>query len=145
MSGTLRERIFSKLLVDPSGCLLWQGALRNGYGVVGVQRDGAWRADYVHRLMYEMFAGPIPDGLVIDHLCRVRSCGSPAHLEPVTNYENRMRGFSPAAVAARATACPSGHPYAPRNTYVGPDGSRKCRQCAREYQARRRARERTSA
>jgi hypothetical protein len=97
-----RFRLFSQLLIDPSGCLLWTGKInRHGYGVVMV--DGKRLG--VHRVMYEMFVGPIPDGLELDHLCHTRDlgclggktclhrrCASPAHLEPVTTRENVLRG-----------------------------------------------------
>lgn len=68
----------------PGGCWLWQGALdQNGYAYVGMKA--------VHRTSYEMFCGPIPKGLQIDHLCCVRNCVNPLHLEPVTLQENNRR------------------------------------------------------
>jgi excisionase family DNA binding protein len=89
----LRERMLSRLIIDPSGCLLWTGARNSsGYGHI---RVGGGRSDaFVHRLMYEMFAEPIPDGLELDHLCRVRHCASPAHLEPVTSGQNKLRAWA---------------------------------------------------
>lgn len=73
---------------DLGPCWLWSGALHNGYG--GFFADGQrWR---VHRWSYEFLVGPIPEGLHLDHLCRVRHCVNPAHLEPVTNQENIRRG-----------------------------------------------------
>lgn len=69
-------------------CWIWTRALRNGYGAIWI--DG--RVEYAHRAAYELHIGSIPDGLELDHLCRVRSCCNPTHLEPVTRRENLMRG-----------------------------------------------------
>ena len=79
----------------PSGserCWLWTGALdKYGYGYVSWRQSGKKRHFIAHRLIYEELVGPIPDGLVIDHLCRVRHCVNPNHLEPVTQDENLRR------------------------------------------------------
>jgi len=93
--------------------------------------------------MYEALIGPIPEGLVIDHLCRVRNCVNPAHMEPVTNTENVLRGTGPTAVNAQKTHCKHGHPLTPDNLVKRTD-RRECMECRRirerEYKARRRAR-----
>ena len=71
-----------------SGCWLWTGKpAKNGYGVISVNNTDR----YAHRLSYELHIGPIPDGLTIDHLCMVRLCVNPEHLEPVTRSENTRR------------------------------------------------------
>jgi hypothetical protein len=131
----LRERILSRLIIDPSGCLLWTGAKNDqGYGQINSRATGTI---YVHRLMYEWFVRPIPAGLHIDHLCRMRSCGAPAHLEAVTCRENILRGESPSAVASRQTHCINGHEFSPENTYLRTDGQgRQCRECKRLRMAR---------
>lgn len=108
-------------------CWLWTGATTVGYG--------RFRGSGVHRMAYEELVGPIPDGLVMDHLCRVRHCVNPAHLEPVTLAENVRRGLSGRYQASK-THCPQGHEYSPENTYVTKVGQRKCRTC---YISRRRA------
>jgi len=109
-------------------CWLWTGALiHNGYGVMTL--DG--RRQLVHRLAYQFFVGPIPDGLQIDHLCRVRHCLRPEHLEPVTAQENSLRGETIAASRAAQTTCIHGHPFDDENTYVTPKGTRQCRACRR--------------
>lgn len=131
MSATLRTRVLSRLMIDPSGCLLWTGSTNShGYGHVSDTNDGEDQTLAVHRLMYEWFVGPIPDGRVPDHLCRVRHCGAPAHLEAVTQHENTMRGVSPSAVNATKDACDDGHDFTPENTYVW-RGQRHCRTCRR--------------
>ena len=141
----LRTRLFSKLLIDPSGCLLWTGKLASGYG--SLEHEG--RKQLVHRLMYEMFVEPIPEGLELDHVkawgCTHRNCGSPAHLEPVTGRENKIRADGIIAAHVAATHCGTcGTPYDEVNTYRSPDGSRNCRRCRRESDRRFRARKKAS-
>ncbi len=107
-------------------CWLWTGAKQTaGYGVLSDR--------LAHRLSYERWKGPIPAGLTIDHLCRVRHCVNPEHLEAVTLAENVLRGESLPARNARRTHCPQGHPYDQENTHVNPKtGWRMCRACNRE-------------
>jgi hypothetical protein len=73
--------------------------------------------------------GPIPDGLHLDHLCKVRNCVRPSHLEAVTPRENVMRSDGVASLNARKTHCKRGHPFSGRNLYVRPNGERACRKC----------------
>jgi hypothetical protein len=117
----------------PGGCWLWTRGTVKGYGQIGVSgRDRI----YTHRLSWELHRGPIPEGLYIDHLCRVRACCNPGHLEPVTNQENVRRGLHiPDATRA---ACHNGHPW--DDVYTAPDGYRYCRPCRREADSRYRAR-----
>lgn len=138
--GTAAERLWAR--VDRDGpvpqyrpdlgpCWLWGGApCPNGYGkLVG----DAGPMIGVHRLAYELLVGPIPEGLQLDHLCRVRTCVNPAHLEPVTGAENTRRAkltYVPVA------ACLRGHPYDDANTYLDKTGARRCRRCARERATR---------
>jgi hypothetical protein len=91
---------------------------------------------YVHRLAYEVFVGPIPDGLQIDHLCRQRACCNPDHLEAVTCRVNLLRGDTITAREAATTHCPQGHEYTEANTYRRPDNpiKRDCKICRRERQ-----------
>jgi hypothetical protein len=100
---------------------------RNGYYRLTV--DG-WRV-YAHRHAYEQARGSVPDGLVLDHLCRNRWCCNPDHLEPVTNEENIRRGVSPPAANARKVCCPAGHEYE-----VQADGTRRCTVCRYERRVR---------
>lgn len=131
---------------EPGECWLWTGWSQGGYGYtrVGSRTDGTRRQVRVHRLMFEAAKGPIPDGLVIDHLCRNKLCGNPAHLDAVTQRENVLRGDSPAARCAVVTHCPRGHEYTPENTYVCKRGKRSCQTCkgiaSKAYQRRKAAR-----
>lgn len=116
----------------PGGCWLWLGSVgHNGYGKTKV----ANKHYAAHRLVYETNVGPIPDGLELDHLCRVRLCVNPEHLEPVTRRENLARSNASAAVSMRFDTCVRGHDLTPENTYVRPSRptSRACRTCRRAF------------
>lgn len=87
----LIERLLAKVRPADSGCWIFTGAIAaSGYGVIGAGPRGTGVA-LVHRAAYEHFVGPIPAGLHIDHLCRVRACCNPEHLEAVTQRENNAR------------------------------------------------------
>jgi len=137
----MRDRVFSRLIIEPeTGCLLWTGALTKGYGVTS--QDG--KPLYVHRVMYEWFVGPIPDGTEIDHLCRNKHCAAPAHLEAVPHAENIRRGDTGKHNAIK-THCQYGHPYDDANTYRAKNGARLCRQCTYERNKARRLNRQPSA
>lgn len=123
-------------------CIEWTGPrIPGGYGMTGGRP--------AHRVAYEAARGPIPDGLVLDHLCRNRGCVNPSHLEPVTHRTNILRGVSPSARNARRTLCDEGHPLVPNPTRPGrrwcatcgprADRSRCARTRERGYEAEGRA------
>lgn len=127
------DRIFDNLTEDQNGCWRWQGGhSQQGYGLV--KHDG--RRLMVHRVAYERLIGDIPDGLFTDHLCRVRDCANPWHLDPVPNGVNVLRGNGYAARNRRKTHCDTGHPLAGENLLLS-GGARVCRQCKRDRQVRR--------
>lgn len=149
------ERFWRKVnKAGPNGCWIWTSVVNSGgYGEFTKRVGGSrtpdtrvfrWRA---HRVAYELTVGPIPEGLVLDHLCRVVRCVNPAHLEPVTQRENVRRGDAAKHLNSgdRPTYCPQGHPFDEANTYVNKKGHRHCRTCQRlaqrrSYERRRAAR-----
>jgi len=128
----LSAKFWSHVIPEPnSGCWLWDGSLRDGYGLFRVESYG--RVTNAHRVAYQLCVGPIPEGLILDHLCRMRQCVNPAHLEPVTNSENIARGETGITNRSK-TRCPAGHPY----TTVNSAGSRVCYPCSNTRMRRRR-------
>lgn len=116
--------------IPESGCWLWMGAVnKKGYGTYH-PKEGLLIS--MHRWFYEKYKGPIPEGLVIDHKCRVRSCVNPDHLETVTNIENVMRGESSPAKKARQTHCKRGHLLSEDNLIKTVSGFRECKKCSRQ-------------
>lgn len=125
---SLIERLYKKVITVPeSGCHIWDGCVTTGgYGLIGYN----YKSLYVHRVSYEHFVGAIPRGLEIDHLCRVRRCVNPNHLEAVTHRENGIRGIGMAAVNFRKTHCVNGHEFTESNTYrMSSDSYRWCWAC----------------
>lgn len=133
MSAEELERFEAKISYEPmSGCWLWTASTSRGYG--NLQMRG--RSRRAHQVSYEHHVGPIPNGLVLDHLCRQRCCVNPEHLEPVTSRENVLRGDTLPARNIAAEICVNGHPFDAKNTYRNPRGKRECRQCRRVSQQR---------
>lgn len=136
---TLDERFHEKVMPVPeSGCWLWVGSTnsKNGYGYFGVGSKNY----LAHRVSYQMHVGHIADGLQIDHLCKVRCCVNPAHLEAVTAAVNFNRGVgrrNGARFQSGKTHCVNGHEFNSENTSLDVAGRRTCRVCwrtrARKY------------
>lgn len=121
-------------------CWLWTGnRTHDGYGLFTWKIDGKSVGRGPHRLIYQQLAGPIPDGLTLDHLCRNRLCCNPKHLEPCGRGENARRGDT-GQWKRDKTHCPKGHPYEGRNLMVTKRGHRQCRQCSYANNARGRVR-----
>lgn len=126
------EEIQTRIVRIPeSGCWIWMGATNRGYGTtsyLGKQRG-------VHRIIYEALVGIVPKGLELDHLCRVRCCCNPYHLEAVTHSVNVKRGTAWYHVIERnknATHCKNGHERTLANTYFRKNGTRRCKLCIKD-------------
>ena len=129
----LEERLKDKFLIG-EGCWEWISSQESGrrprFSI------GSERHTSAYRIMYELYVGPIPDGYVIDHLCRNPICVRPDHLEAVTPQENTRRGIGGQVAAERQltkTHCPKGHKYDAVNTYVDPAGRRRCIECRKRW------------
>lgn len=125
----LLDRMEERTAFEPNtGCWLYLGERnRAGYGRIGVGHKS--KKFLVHRVSFERSQGPIPDGLELDHKCRMRACWNPHHLEAVTHQTNIRRGE-----VANRTHCPRGHEYNFENTLIkvrrdGGGTMRQCRAC----------------
>lgn len=116
-------------MTEPCAIFAGKGGIdpSTGYGrlTVGGVR---WRA---HRYAWTVERGPIPDGLVVHHVCGNKLCVNPSHMELVTPGEHILRPDSTAGRERAKTHCPHGHPYSRENTFVRPNGGRFCRECGR--------------
>lgn len=122
------ERFEEKVAPGENGCILWTASGNGaGYGAMYIAKG---KRVLAHRWAYEHYVGPIPEGMVLDHLCRNRICVNPAHLEPVTHRTNVLRGVAPTAVNAAKTHCDQGHLFDAENTAMD-RGKRACRACNR--------------
>ena len=138
-----------RMLVESSlselGCWLWKGATSKGYGRVRIN-GVLYQA---HCVVYEFFVEPIPEGMDLDHLCRVRNCINFNHLEPVPRAVNLARGDSFIAENMRKTHCFRGHPLVPPNLSKVWTGQRHCLACGRirsriTHERRKREREKNA-
>lgn len=127
--GFIADRLWTRV-EKTDGCWLWTGpTASNGYGRLAVTVEGRRTTIGAHRASYELLVGPVADDLDLDHLCRVRNCVRPNHLEPVPSRVNTMRGTAPTAINAARTACVHGHDFTVANTIRLSDGRRRCRTC----------------
>lgn len=123
-TAALPARFAAKTM--PSTCTVWIGATSSrGYGLIAVNG----RIELAHRVAWEAENGPIPDGMVIDHLCRVRNCVTVSHLDLVTIAENTRRGRSVSALRV-GEACTNGHEIqSEADLYRRVTGAVECRAC----------------
>jgi hypothetical protein len=140
----LLARLFARTSVGwvdgmDTPCILWDGALdRYGYGQVRVRcPDGVWRTKTAHRTAYRLVLGEDPP-LPLDHLCRVRRCVNPFHLEPVPSAVNTWRGTGRGA-RGKDTHCQRGHEFTDENTIYRERNGRLRRECVTCRRARRKA------
>jgi hypothetical protein len=123
------DRFNEQYIVVPDGCWIWTHYRNHlGYGYFNTTNSGCTQA---YRFSYEYHVGPIPKGLVLDHLCKQPSCVNWRHLEAVTQGENARRGWADYWNNKRtATHCKNRHEFTPENTYIIPrHGFRACRAC----------------
>jgi hypothetical protein len=136
---TPAERLASRLVRQPNGCLEWTGSISpKGYGRIRVNGKSL----FTHRFAWELVNGPIPDGVLIRHyVCDNPPCCEPTHLRPGTQTDNMAdmvaKGRSGTRPGSAVTHCPDGHEYTSENTYVKPDGGRECRACRPKHRAKR--------
>lgn len=142
---SLEERLerFTEYIPE-SGCMVWLGAIRAGYGQMSITTPGRGRRTRaVHVVSWEVQYGPVPHGLQLDHKCRVRCCRNPDHLEAVTAQVNVLRGFGAAGINGRKTHCIHGHPFEGDNVFMIRSASstsgmaRACRLCYIEAEKRK--------
>lgn len=135
-------RFWARVEKTDGECWRWTGSVdRDGYGLFTEYLGSSpkrLRTHRAHRLAYRLSVGEIQPGLHLDHLCRVRNCVNPAHLEPVTCRENLQRGECLAknlqaswAKSRAATHCKRGHSLEGRNVYRLKNGRRRCAECER--------------
>jgi hypothetical protein len=134
-----------KIYQEPtSGCWIWMGSIGpHGYARKRHPKPNPTGNVYgnFHKRLYEITVGPVPDGLELDHVCRVRSCVNPNHLEPVTHAENMRRGER--NQYSIKTHCPAGHTYEGDNLKIvmkNGKPTRHCRTCNRASTIRWRTR-----
>jgi hypothetical protein len=122
------KRVFAKRIEVKGEC--WVIPSPSGY----TEYDRVWYGRHyhaAHRLSYVLAEGPIPEALVLDHLCRKKRCVRPDHLEPVTVMENSRRGMLHRSRRPPPTHCKAGHELNVANLYIGRDRRWKCRVCLR--------------
>lgn len=123
--------LIAEKITPSSECWIWTASRKqNGYA----QYNTGGRNWNAHRLVYLLAGGQLGSDEELDHICGVRHCVNPRHLEPVTHLVNVQRA------SAKVTACPRGHRYTPENTYTW-RGCRSCRTCRRARNSRRSRRE----
>lgn len=127
-TATVTERFLDKVFIDPAGCWVWIGATT----MLGLHKNfpyGNFAGRQAHRISWELFKGPIPKGLEMDHLCKVTNCVNPEHLEPVTRLENVRRS---SRFLKDGEYCKRGHLVIPGNYKIRKEGFKRCLLCMKE-------------
>jgi hypothetical protein len=137
LTADKEARFWAKVEIGP-GCWNWTGAMNpSGYGRFAAEGRTLHGA---HRVAFQLNGGAIPEGMVIDHICRNRRCVNPAHLRCVDRLTNVHENSEASAhLNSIKSHCASGHPLSGANLFVRADGYRGCRQCRRAYHRAKRA------
>lgn len=131
------ERFLSRIAILDNGCWNYTFSKCQGYGVFYIRSNGKTKSYRAHRVSWEIFKGKIPEGMVLDHICRNKGCVNPSHLRVVSCKINTIENSDgPAAINAKKNACPRGHLFAGENLYISPVGARMCKKCMAESRAR---------
>jgi hypothetical protein len=129
------ERLVEKIRInDVTDCWEWTASKQaQGYAQISIKLlNGKHQPQLAHILTYEWLVGPVPDGMELDHLCRVRHCVNPFHLEPVPHLDNVLRGAAPTAKWSLTNTCKRGHPLRGDNVYIQKGGLRSCIICRKD-------------
>lgn len=125
------DKLLERLIFPDDGCWIWTGCPRMKYPTISC---GTVRLS-VHRLAFELFSGPIPDGYDVHHRCENPRCCNPDHLEALTQIDHyRLHKVK--------SHCKYGHPFSPENTYRSPSrpDEQGCKECRRRHLRESRAR-----
>src|SRR5690606_1904894 len=122
----LSNRILVRIITNSeSGCWLWVGDTRNGYGRIRTYANKKVTYHRAHRYVYEILVGPIPEGYHLHHICENTLCVNPEHMEPKTQEEHNK-------IHHAKESCLHGHIFTAENTYIRSNGTKSCRACNRE-------------
>lgn len=139
----MNEKAFWNRVHKGKKCWNWLGGKdTKGYGTFFFESENTYkRYKKAHLISYILTKGPIPNGMLIDHLCKNKSCVNPDHLEAVTSRENSLRATNTiASINASKTHCPVGHPLDGDNLIIsknGHNGARRCKTCKNEKERAR--------
>lgn len=145
---TAEERFWAKVSRGtPDQCWLWTGVLGgNGYGLLHMGSKTVRHPARAHRFSWELHNGPIPEGLWVLHKCDVKVCVNPAHLflgDRTANMRDcAAKGRLCTIGRGLLTHCARGHEFTPENTFIYPNGHRRCRSCSKIFRQARTARAR---
>ncbi len=138
---TDEARFLAKVKKLDSGHWIWTGSTASEGRYGNATLNG--RLQPAHRVAWQLWRGPIPDGLDVDHRCRRTLCVNPDHLEPKTHRANVLCGEAPSALNAAKTHCKRGHEFTPETTRIMRSGGRACVACEKSDEGRANSRERT--
>lgn len=123
---------FEKKIIRSEDCWKWTGVISsNGYG--RIEHKG--KHLMAHRVSFLLNGGIIPQGMILDHLCRNRGCVNPNHLRVVSCKENVLCGENQTASKSRQVNCLKGHPLSGKNLGIDKRNHRYCKKCRAKWQS----------